>query len=197
MEAEIKKTDFQRMTADQEKLVVDNMPLVHFLVRKCARIAGNYEDYVQAGCIGLILAAQRYDPGRGITFCTFASSYIRGAIHDQYSKFECSPLKLPRGTVYQDGSKPFPMCCSLHDAVEGADGLTVEGTLPDDNDDIGASVSEIALRETIAKLPDREKKIAQMLIEGKKQQQIADALGVSQPTVNRIIKKIGKAFRSD
>jgi len=185
------------MTAEQEKLVMDNMPLVHFLVRKCARIAGNYEDYFQAGCIGLILAAQRYDPARGITFCTFASSYIRGTIHDQYSKFECSPLKLPRDTVYQDGTKPFPMCCSLHDAVEGADGLTIEDTLPDDNDGIGVSVSEIAFRETIAKLPDREKKIAQMLIEGKKQKQIADAIGVSQPTVNRIIKIIGKAFRGD
>lgn len=185
------------MTAEQEKLVIDNIPLVHFLVQKCARINGNYDDYVQAGCIGLILAAQRYDPARGITFCTYASSYIRGAIHDQYSKFECSPLKLPRDTVYQDGTKPFPLCCSLHDAVDGADGLTVEDTLPDDSDDIGASVSEIALRQTIAKLPDREKKIAQMLIEGKKQRQIADALGVSQPTVNRLIKIIGKAFRGD
>lgn len=183
------------MTREQEKLVTDNMHLVHFLVQKYARISGNYDDYVQAGCIGLILAAQRYDPGRGIKFSTFASSYIRSAIRDQYSHYECSTLKLPRDVVYQDGSKPFPICHSLQDVVAGTDGLTIEDAIPDDSNDIDNLVSDIAFREKLAALPERERKIAALLIAGKNQRQIADAVGTSQANVSRLVHKIGKAIR--
>lgn len=185
------------MTAEQEKRVTDNLGLIHGVLRKYTWTNKNYEDYYQAGCVGLVMAAQRYDPGRGIKFSTYASSYIRAAIQDQYSKYECSTLKLPRDVVYQDGTKPFPICHSLQDAPEDTCGMTYEDMMPDDSNDIDNLVSDIAFREKLAALPEREQKIAALLIAGKSQQQIADAVGTSQANVSRLAHKIGKAIRGD
>ena len=84
---------------------------------------------------------------------------------------------------------------SLQGAVAGTDGLTYEDTLPDESDDIENAVSDIAFREKLAALPERERKIAAMLIAGKNQEQIADAVGTSRSNVSRLAHKIGKAIR--
>ena len=40
------------------------------------------EDLIQEGCVGLLDAARRFDPSRGIEFSTFAAPRIKGAISD-------------------------------------------------------------------------------------------------------------------
>lgn len=97
-----------------EQMVIDNIPLVHYMVRKHSRYNdNNYDDYVQAGCIGLWLAAQRFDETKGIKFATFAASYIWGYIKDQYSKFECSSLKMPCNVRRGAEKVIMPVCTSL------------------------------------------------------------------------------------
>lgn len=44
------------------------------------------EDLVAAGCLGLVKAAPRFDPERGVAFSTFAFFHIRGAIWDYVHK---------------------------------------------------------------------------------------------------------------
>lgn len=73
------------MTPEQERLVLDNMRLVHYFARKLApRLAdGNsydYEDLVSEGQIALIKAVKRFDPDKGFKFSTFAGPYIDGAM---------------------------------------------------------------------------------------------------------------------
>lgn len=60
--------------------------LVHLLATQAiARLPHNVErdDLVQVGMIGLLEAIKRYDPAAGVTFATFASHRIRGAMLDE------------------------------------------------------------------------------------------------------------------
>lgn len=70
------------LSAEQEQKVIDNLNLVRFTLKKMHVNLGysDYDDYFQEGCIGLILAVQRFDESRGFQFSTFAISYIQGQI---------------------------------------------------------------------------------------------------------------------
>jgi RNA polymerase sigma factor for flagellar operon FliA len=65
------------------RLVENYLPLV---VKQAARvwlsprIGLTRDDLVSAGCYGLLLAAQRFDPARGIGFGVFARSHVHGAM---------------------------------------------------------------------------------------------------------------------
>ena len=65
--------------------VLEHMGLVRSIAVSMGR---NYprhvdiEDLVQAGMVGLMEAAQRFDPEHGVPFAAFASRRIRGAIND-------------------------------------------------------------------------------------------------------------------
>lgn len=62
------------------RLVESNMRLV-VSIAKAYRSAGiPFEDLVQEGSIGLMTAAERFDPGRGYRFSTYATQWIRQAI---------------------------------------------------------------------------------------------------------------------
>lgn len=65
--------------------VVAYVPRVHALARKlAARAGGNVEleELVGAGTVGLVDAATRFDPGRGIPFESFVNARVHGAMLD-------------------------------------------------------------------------------------------------------------------
>lgn len=73
----------EKLPKDREQLVLDNLNLVHFVLKKQLHIHvshPNYEDYFQEGCIGLILSAIRFDESKGFKFSTFAFPNIYGCI---------------------------------------------------------------------------------------------------------------------
>lgn len=62
-----------------------SLEIVDGIARKLARVIGSlveYEDLVSAGREGLLSAARRFEPERGVPFRAFASYRIRGAILD-------------------------------------------------------------------------------------------------------------------
>lgn len=78
------------------RLIEENMPLVETIARRVWRMytrAGQngystlieMEDMVACGYIGLVQAAQRYEPGRG-SFAGFAYRRIQGAIIERYRR---------------------------------------------------------------------------------------------------------------
>jgi RNA polymerase sigma factor for flagellar operon FliA len=72
--------------AQREGLILSNLSLVrHILGRLAARLphAVDLENLEAAGVLGLVEAANRYEPERGIRFKTFAYTRIRGAIYDE------------------------------------------------------------------------------------------------------------------
>jgi len=77
----------QRSTAQsRDELIVTHLPLVKFLVGRIASQLPPHldqEDLMSAAVIGLITAAERFDPSRGVQFKTFAEQRIRGTIIDE------------------------------------------------------------------------------------------------------------------
>jgi len=70
----------------RDELIVSHLPLVKFLVGRIASQLPPHldqDDLMSAAVIGLITAAERFDPSRGIQFKTFAEQRIRGTILDE------------------------------------------------------------------------------------------------------------------
>jgi len=70
---------------DREKLVTDNVGLVHHVLGKLSAYLPpnlDYEDLVQQGLMGLVEAANLYDVSKEIRFSTYAYIRVRGAIID-------------------------------------------------------------------------------------------------------------------
>lgn len=79
---------YQRVSnqAQREELILGHLSLVrHILGRLAAKLpAGvDLDNLEAAGTLGLVEAASRYDPERGIHFKTYAYTRIRGAIYDE------------------------------------------------------------------------------------------------------------------
>lgn len=64
----------------REALVLHNMPLVLSVAGRFRYSELDYDDLIQEGVLGLIKAAERYDPKRGTRFGTLAVWWIRQAI---------------------------------------------------------------------------------------------------------------------
>ena len=70
----------------RDELIVSHLPLVKFLVGRIATQLPPHldqDDLMSAAVIGLITAAERFDPSRGVQFKTFAEQRIRGTIIDE------------------------------------------------------------------------------------------------------------------
>lgn len=56
------------------------------------------DDLIQAGMIGLIEAAQKFDGGKGASFETYASIRIRGAMLDEVRRYDWAPRSVHRNS---------------------------------------------------------------------------------------------------
>ncbi|MDD2308114.1 MAG: FliA/WhiG family RNA polymerase sigma factor [Desulfuromonadaceae bacterium] len=78
-------------SADREQLILAHMPLVRYLVgRMAAKLPPHLDqqDLTSSAMIGLINAADRFDPSRGVLFKTFAEQHIRGTILDELRSYD-------------------------------------------------------------------------------------------------------------
>lgn len=76
---------------DKSQLIRDNLDLVDILVgRMVTQVPSfmNRDDMRSAGMVGLIDAANKFDPSKNILFKTFAEYRIRGAILDDMRKLD-------------------------------------------------------------------------------------------------------------
>lgn len=64
----------------RDRLAEMHLPLVEYLARRFARRSVPLDDLVQVGSIGLLKAIDRFDPGRGLEFSTYAAPTILGEI---------------------------------------------------------------------------------------------------------------------
>lgn len=80
-----------RPSTDREQLILEHIPLVRYLVgRISAKLPAHLDqqDLMSSAMIGLINAADRYDPSRGVLFKTFAEQHIRGTILDELRSYD-------------------------------------------------------------------------------------------------------------
>lgn len=64
----------------REKLITENMGLVHSCAGKFKGKGVEYDDLFQAGCVGLVKAADGFEAERGFAFSTYAVPVILGEI---------------------------------------------------------------------------------------------------------------------
>jgi RNA polymerase sigma-B factor len=79
----------------RDRLIEEHMPLVAVLARRYANRGEGFEDLVQVGAIGLIKAADRFDPRRGVDFRAYAIPTIAGEIK-RHLRDRTSTIRLPR-----------------------------------------------------------------------------------------------------
>lgn len=87
--------------AARSALLSQHVGLVHHVARQLARrlsTAADLEELVSVGMMGLVQAADTFDPSRGLSFSTYAVPRIRGAILDDLRRQDVLPRNARRRT---------------------------------------------------------------------------------------------------
>ena len=197
-----------------------HIPLVHSLVKRYQGEYAEGDDLFQVGCIGLLKALKKFDPELGHAFATYAvpviagemKMYLRGQGTVKYSRAlvsQAGRVKNVQAELQQRlGRQPslgeLSKACGLApedllvamdagrapvslDAADFASGENLVVTEPEAD----LVVDRVALREVLAILPERERRlVVYRFFRNKSQQETADSLGISQMHVSRLEKKI-------
>ena len=81
--------------AERNRFVEQNIGLVHACCHRFAGRGAEYDDLFQAGSVGLIKAADGFDPARNVCFSTYAVPVILGEIRRLFR--EGGTVKVSRG----------------------------------------------------------------------------------------------------
>jgi len=87
------------LTAEQERALLEHLPIVRFLARRIHERLPQHvdiEDLVSAGVVGLMDAFSKFDPNKKVQFRSYAQFRIRGAILDSLRTLDWSPRELRR-----------------------------------------------------------------------------------------------------
>jgi RNA polymerase sigma-B factor len=76
-------------------LIAGYQPVARNIARKFGRRGENADDLEQVATVGLILAVDRFDPGRGVDFLSFAVPTMTGEVQ-RYFRDRFTPIRLPR-----------------------------------------------------------------------------------------------------
>ena len=87
------------LTGEQERVLLEHLPIVRFLARRIHERLPQHvdmEDLVSAGVVGLMDAFAKFDPEKKVQFRSYAQFRIRGAILDSLRTLDWSPRELRR-----------------------------------------------------------------------------------------------------
>lgn len=93
------QTEIERQDSRVQRLIEENLPLVQHVVYGATAHFPRHadkEELVQAGAIGLVQAAHRFDPDQGGAFTHYAAHRIRGAILDAARSGDWAPRSVRR-----------------------------------------------------------------------------------------------------
>ena len=176
----------------REPLIEHNIRLVIYIARKFENTGIPLEDLASIGTIGLIKAAQTFDPGKNIKLATYASRCIENEIlmclrRSTRMKTEVS-LDEPLNVDW-DGNE------LLLSDILGTDGDIVYKEIETD-------VERSLIEGAVDQLPPRDRQIITRRFglggcEENTQKQVADSLGISQSYISRLEKRIINRLRRD
>lgn len=208
---------------NRDEFIESNLPLVHKLANRFRGKGIEYEELFSAGCLGLVKAADRFEPERGFCFSTYAVPVILGEIRRLFrdggsvkvsrSLKELS-LKVARARerLFPDGE---PRISDIAAAIgvtpeEAAEALSAavpavsldagidEGGVAEPSCGFGEEllIDKLALRQCLSELPPEDREIIiQRYFRGKTQTETAQLLGLSQVMVSRRERKILQSIR--
>ncbi|MBM4321474.1 MAG: sigma-70 family RNA polymerase sigma factor [Deltaproteobacteria bacterium] len=217
-----------RLECGREQLVLDHLPLVGRIVARLRRRHGlqapleDLEAYARAG---LVEAARRFDPARGIDFAVFAQYRVTGALWDGIREMgwqvrrrgEARFAELANAYLEEvAGERPHGVERVAGALEERTGSLAVifvaaqHGTRPDelpeelpDEAEPGAlrklerAQLTLGLQRTLQQLPQRERRLFEALYhEGRQLQDIAAELGCSKGWASRLHRRTIEKLRS-
>lgn len=155
---------------DTDALVMEHLPLVDRCARRFRGWGEAHDDLVQAGRLGLLHAARRYDAARGVPFAAYAVPTVLGEMR-HHLRDRSRLLRGPRGT-----DQPV-----VQELEEGA----VSDPAPE------AAYEQVELRLVLLPqldlLPGPEREVIGLrFLDGLTQDGVAERLGVSQAHVSRL-----------
>lgn len=186
--------------AARDRLVEENIGLVHATARRFSGRGVEYDDLFQAGCMGLVKAVAGFDPGRGVQFSTYAVPVIMGEMRRLFR--DDGPVKVSR-SLRERSMKVLRarerLCASLGreptigelaravgvEPAEAAEALEAAAaplslTIDEDGEDVQADiridggedslVDSLALKEALTKLPEKDQLLIRLRYFGNKTQ---------------------------
>ncbi len=214
------------MKTTTEKFIEENLGLVHSCANRFRGRGVEYDDLFQAGCLGLVKAANGFDPSRGFAFSTYAVPAILGEIKRIFrdggavkvgraAKEKARQLLKIRDELASqlDREPTIDEIAKIAEMDVAEASLLICASLPTQSLTIGedgesqadipvdspeeAITDRIALREAMEKLDDWERELIQLrYFAGKTQSATATQLGMSQVQVSRKEKAILKKLRN-
>lgn len=205
----------------RDRLVKDHLPLVRSIagaVRSSA-VGANVplDDLIAYGANGLLDAAERFDPQRGVPFDVFCRYRVRGAIVDGIRRHHwlprrtynrlCAERRSGDGIPANDNGAPGPVFVDMELPALGAPGSRDESAAhwgarwngrqmfqpevePDDR-------LQVQARAAIQKLPYKERRLIELCyFEGKNLAEAGDALGMQRSWACRLHARAIAALRA-
>lgn len=212
------------MVSDKEKkleqIVAENTGLVKSVALRLSHIYGeDAEDLIQIGYIGLIKAARRFEPERGLKFSTYAVPLITGEIKSQirdHGAIKVSRSLKAEAAAVRRAENDFtaangrsPRLSELaaaagltedkvEQALRAADAMTnfeEYEKIDISSSDEDLNVIKIDIAAAISSLAPKERQVIVMrYYKDMTQTQVAKALGISQVQVCRIEKRALKCM---
>ena len=213
------------VTENRDKMIEDNIGLVHSIAKRFTGRGVDYEDLFQTGCVGLIKAVDNFDESKGFKFSTYAVPVIMGEIRRIFrdggaikvsralkeksvkaqmlrERFAKRELREPTVSELSD-----MLGCGVDETAEILNVINPMLSLNSFGEDGSESLDvpfdnreeifdRISVMQVMEKLSDEERFIINSrYFNGKTQSETAQKLGVSQVQVSRKEKDILKKLR--
>lgn len=204
----------------RNELVEKNLGLVHACANRFRGRGAEYEDLFQAGCVGIIKAADNFDPSRGFSFSTYAVPVILGEIRRIFR--DSGSVKVGRALKERSraamkrreeiasslGREPTVTELAQVLGIETAEAaMLINASMPVISLTVGEENGEqldipvqspedevsdlLALRQAVESLDERDRKMIEMrYYDGLTQSATAAALGMTQVQVSRREKAV-------
>ena len=213
--------------AAREELIAGNLRLVLSVIQKFANRGENADDLFQVGCIGLIKAIDNFNIDLDVRFSTYGVPMIVGEIR-RYLRDNSSVRvsRSMRDTAYrvlqakekyvnEHQREPtvevkredvvFALDAimdpvSLYEPVydHGGDAICVMDQVKDCKNTDESWLEQIALKEAMDHLNDRERHILNLrFFQGKTQMEVSAEIGISQAQVSRLEKNAINQIKRD
>ena len=138
------------------------------------------EDLFATGLVGVIKSVNTFNPQKEIQFSSYASAVIRNEI--------IMSLREKRPLEY----------CSIDEPLvsENGDNLYFYDVIEDKKCMEDEVVAKTHIENVFRTLKERDRKVIELLISGKEQQEVARMFGITQSMVSKIVSKVKTEVRN-
>ena len=187
LQSETKNTVMK--ASERDTLITSNMGYVVTLARQYKSDILSTDDLISEGSIGLMKAADKFDPSRGKPFVTFAAPYIRKSIEEAISRVTGEmPVMSTDESLPVGSNNNFTLLNVLEDKdAPKTDYILEQGTLSDE------------LAQAIGTLNEREQAVVRKFFGVDCQRmtmaEIGEELGLKRERVRQIRDKAMRKLR--